>query len=36
MVGVRQDVSMTEMLAPRGRRSPATGDWLRIFTHETL
>ena len=36
MVGVRQAVSMTAMLAPRGRRSPATGDWLRTFTHETL
>jgi hypothetical protein len=36
MVGVWQAVSMTEMLAPRGRRSPATGDWLSTFTHETL
>ena len=34
-VGVRQAVSMTAMLAPRGRRSPATGDWLTTFTHDT-
>ena len=36
MVGVWQAVSMTEMLAPRGRRSPATGDWLSTFTHEIV
>jgi hypothetical protein len=36
MVGVWQAVSMTETLAPRGRRSPAAGDWLRTFAHETL